>query len=128
MSGDSTKPFALVSGETMLFMTKMIRGGIIFSSDLAQNVAELLCEAHYGTEELARQKPMSVTDKDTYWRVDGSWNRDGKIEGPGAFFVSIQKYDGRVTEFGQTLPYRADPSVVPAIKQHLKRHKRNRDK
>ena len=112
----------------MLFMTKMTRGGIIFSSNLALNLAELLCEAHYGTEELARQKPLSVTDKDTYWRVEGSFNRDGELEGPGTFFVSIQKYDGRVVDFGQVLQYRADPSAVPAIKQRLKRHTRNEEK
>src|SRR5579883_1058047 len=128
MSEDSSNPFAVASGDVMLFMTKMTRGGIVFSSDLAQKVAELLCEAHYGPQELARQKPLSVTDKETYWRVEGSWNRDGKVEGPGAFFVSIDKYDGRATDFGQSLPYRAHPSVVPTIKQHLKSKKIDHDK
>ena len=128
MSDDSSNPFAVASGDVMLFMTKMTRGGIVFSSDLAQKFAELLCEAHYGVQELARQKPLSVTDKETYWRVEGSWNRDGKSEGPGAFFISIDKYDGRVTDFGQSLRYRAHPSVVPKIKQHLKRKKSDQDK
>jgi NTF2 fold immunity protein of polymorphic toxin system component len=128
MSDDSNKPFAVASGETMLFMTKMIRGGIVFSSDLAQKLAEVLCEAHYGERQLVRQKPLSVTDKDTFWRVEGNWNRDGKLDGPGAFFVSIDKYDGRVTDFGQLYPYRAHPSVVPTIKQHLKRKKSDQGK
>ena len=128
MSDDSNKHFAVPSGETMLFMTKMIRGGIVFSSDLAQKLAEVLCEAHYGERQLSRQKPFSITDKDTYWRVEGSWNRDGKSEGPGAFFVSIDKYDGRVTDFGQLYPYRAHPSVIPIIKQHLKSKKSDQDK
>jgi hypothetical protein len=123
MSDDPESPFAVASGEGMLFMTKLARGGVVFSSDLAVKLAELLCETHYGEEELARQKPFSVTDKDTYWRVEGSWNRDGKIDGPGAFFVSIEKYDGRVTDFGQLFPYHAHPSVVPLIKEHLARKK-----
>jgi len=127
MSDDSSKHFAVASGETMLFMTKMTRGGVVFSSGVAQKIAELLCEAHYGAQELARQKPFSVTDKETYWRVEGSWNRDGKSEGLGAFFVSIDKYDGRVSDFGQLYPYRAHPSVVPIIKQHLKSKKSGQD-
>lgn len=128
MSDDSTNPFAVASGEVMLFMAKMTRGGIVFSSDLAQKLAELLCEAHYGAEEVARQRPFSATDKETYWRVEGSWNRDGKSEGPGVFFVSIDKADGRVTDFGQSFPYRTHPSVVPTIKQHLKPKKADQDK
>ena len=128
MSDDSSKHFAVPSGETMLFMTKMTRGGVVFSSDIARKIAELLCEAHYGGEELERQKPLSVTDNETHWRVEGSWNRDGKSKGPGAFFVSIDKYDGRVTDFGQLYPYRAHPSVVPIIKQHLKSKESDQDK
>jgi hypothetical protein len=123
MSDDPENPFAVASSEMMLFMTQIARGGIVFSGDLAVKLAELLCEAHYGNEEFARQKPLSVTDKDTYWRVEGSWNRDGKIDGPGAFFVSIEKHDGRVTDFGKLFPYHAHPSVVPLIKQHLAQKK-----
>jgi hypothetical protein len=55
--------------------------------------------------------------------VEGNLNHDGKIEGPGVFFVSIEKYDGRITAFGRLLPYRAHPSVVPLIKEHLARKK-----
>jgi NTF2 fold immunity protein len=120
MSKDPKNLFAVASGDTMLFMTKMTRGGIVFSSELAQKLAELLCEAHYGQEELARQKPFSVSENETYWRVEGGWNRDGNLDGPGAFFISIEKYDGRVTDFGKLLPYHAHPSVVPAIEQRLK--------
>jgi len=123
MSDDAESPFAVPSGKGMLFMTNIARGGVVFSSELAQRLAETLCEAHYGNEGLARQKPLIVTDKGTYWRVEGSWNRDGKIEGPGAFFVSIEKYDGRVTDFGALYRIHAHPSVVPLIQDHLKRKK-----
>lgn len=123
MPDKPTEPFALASGEGMLLMTKMTRGGVVFSSDLAVKLAEVLCDAHYGEAELARQKPFIVTDNDTYWRVEGRLNCDGAIDGPGAFFVSIGKYDGRVTDFGRLLPYHAHPSVVPLIEQHLVRKK-----
>jgi NTF2 fold immunity protein of polymorphic toxin system component len=113
------EPFAVASGEGMLVMTQMTRGGVVLSGDLAVKLAEVLCEAHYGSEEVERQKPFNVADKGTYWRVEGSLNRDGKIDGPGAFFVSLGKYDGRVTDFGRWLPYHAHPTAVPLIKQHL---------
>lgn len=121
----SAEPFATASGEGMLLMTKITRGGIVFNSELALQLAEVLCEAHYGETELERQKPFSVTDKGTYWRVEGSLNRDGKIDGPAEFFVSIDKYDGRVTDFGRSLRYHPHPSVVPLIEQHLERTKKS---
>jgi hypothetical protein len=123
VSDDPYGPFAVASGATMLFMTQITRGGVVFSGDLALKLAEALCEFHYGKEELARQSPLTVADKDTYWRVEGNWNRDGKTEGPGAFFVSIEKHDGRVTDFGKWFPYHAHSSVVPLIKRHLARRK-----
>jgi hypothetical protein len=123
MADDPDSPFAVASGELMLFMTQIARGGVVFSSDLAAKLAELLCQAHFGDEELIRQQPLSVSDRDSYWRVEGSFNRDGKVEGPGVFFVSVSKRDGRVTDFGRLYPYHAHPSVVPMIRQRLKRIK-----
>ena len=122
MSEDAKGPFAVASGKLMLFMTNAIRGGVVFDRDLALRIAELLCEAHYGREELDRQKPLSLIDKDNYWRVEGSLNRDGKVEGPGEFVVSIEKYDGRVTDFGLCYRYHAHPSVVPMLQKHLEQH------
>jgi hypothetical protein len=119
MPNTPTEPFAVASGEMMLSMTKMARGGVVFSGELAREFAELLCQAHYGNEELARQKPLSVSDKGNYWRVEGNWNRDGQADGPGAFFVSIEKFNGRVTDFGKLFSYHAHPSVVSSIKRQL---------
>jgi hypothetical protein len=78
-----------------------MNGGIISTPELAVKVGEALCETHYGPQELERQKPLSAVDKGNYWRVEGSWNRGGKIDGPGAFFLSIQKRDGLITDLGQ---------------------------
>jgi hypothetical protein len=90
-------PEASASG--MMLLINLSRGGVVFSGDLAIKIGELLCEAHYG--DLSRQMPLTVADKNTYWRVEGNWNRDGKVKGPGLFFVSINKYDGRVTEISE---------------------------
>jgi hypothetical protein len=83
----------------MLLLIDMARGGVVFCGDLAIKIGELLCEAHYG--DLSRQVPLDVHDKQTCWRVEGGWNRDGNVHGSGPFHMSIQKYDARVTDFGQ---------------------------
>jgi hypothetical protein len=106
-------------------MIELTRGGIVFDADLAIRIGELLCEAHYGADSLERQRPLTALDKGSYWRVEGSWNRDRKIDGIGAFHLSMDKRDGRVTRFGLDFVYHADPSVIPLIKQHLAQKKSN---
>jgi len=78
-----------------------MQGGLIRTAELAVQIAEALCAAHYGKDELEQQKPLLAIDKENRWRVEGSFNRDGKIVGGGNFFLSIEKYDGRVTDIGR---------------------------
>jgi|SRR5579864_115630 len=103
MAADKTKPAPNAQSESIWLMYEM-NGGVISKPDLAVKIGEALCETHYGTAELQRQKPLVATDKGTYWRVEGSWNRDGKIDDKGAFFLSIQKRDGLITDLGQWAP------------------------
>lgn len=119
MSDGPTKPFPEASGKTMLLLHQM-HGGLISTADLAIKIGEVLCEAHYGKDELERQRPLFAVDNGARWRIEGSWNRDRKIDGRGAFFVSIEKYDGRVTDIGAWWNYRPHPSVIPIIEQHLR--------
>jgi hypothetical protein len=77
-----------------------MRGGLICTPELAVQIGEALCEAHYGKAELIRQRPLRAVDKGSCWRVEGIFNRDGNIQGSGHFFLSIEKYDGRVTDIG----------------------------
>src|SRR5262249_55100915 len=70
-SGQSETPS---SGAGMLLLIQMARGGVIFSSDLAVNIGELLCQAHFG--DLARQAPLEATDEKEYWRVEGNRRKD----------------------------------------------------
>ncbi len=83
----------------MLLLNNLGHGGLVFSDDLAVDLGHALCDAHYG--DIQRQMPLAAIDKGTYWRVEGNWNRDGKVRGAGPFFVSIEKYDARVTEIGE---------------------------
>jgi hypothetical protein len=80
-----------------------MQGGLIRTAELAVQIAEALCEAHYGRDELVQQRPLIAADKGEHWRVEGSDNRDGKIAGRGNFFLSIEKYDGRVIDIGMWL-------------------------
>lgn len=108
----------------ILDLLKMTRGGVVHDAAIAQRLGELLLEAHYGKEELARQRPLIITDKGDYWQVDGSWNRDRKIEGKGAFFMCVQKYDGRVMDFGIWGVIHPDPSAKAIIEAQMRDKKR----
>jgi hypothetical protein len=87
------------SDACMLLLNSIGRGGLIYTAELAEKIGEVLCEAHYG--DLSRQMPLSVVDKETYWRVEGNWNRHGKLDGPGPFYISIAKDDSRITAIGE---------------------------
>lgn len=91
-------------GERSLILMGL-HGGLITTVELAVGIGELLCEAHYGKDGLAEQKPLFAVDNGTYWRVEGSLNRDGKVQGRGNFYLSIEKYDGRVTDIGCWMRY-----------------------
>jgi hypothetical protein len=101
VSDESPPPNSNVE-KGILFLMQM-QGGLVCTPELAVQIAEALCEAHSGKDELARQKPFISIDKGDHWRVEGSWNRDGKLPGKGNFFLSIDKYDGRVTDIGTWL-------------------------
>jgi len=100
---------------TTVMLVQMARGGIVFDGELARKIGENLLEAHYGAEELGRQRPLHVMDRGDHWRVEGSWNRDQKIPGLGAFFLSIQKSDGRVIDLGRWLIPPPPPAEPPPI-------------
>jgi hypothetical protein len=87
-----------------MLLHKISRGGVICDAELACAIGTLLLERHYGSVELARQQPLSATDYGNSWRVEGAWNRDHGLEGVGPFFMTIEKSDGRITDFGQWAP------------------------
>ena len=108
---------------TMMQLHQMSRGGILYSAELARHLGELLLEAHYGQDELERQLPLTVEDKGDTWSLGGSWNRDRKLEGNGAFFMSVQKHDARVLDFGCWAICHPPPEVQAIINAELQRRK-----
>ena len=99
-----TKPASFPPYSRMVEMINMARGGVVFDAELARAIGETLFEHHYGGDELKRQTPLIVEDKGDYWRVEGGWNRDFKLDDNGPLFLSIHKYDGRVFDLGQWGP------------------------
>jgi hypothetical protein len=108
---------------TALFLTSKFRGGIVPDGEVACRIAEVLIEAHFDKAELAAQQPLVATDKGDYWRVEGSRNRDQKVEGAGWFFMSIKKFDGRLIDFGRYGVFHPHPSVRPLIEAARRKQK-----
>ena len=103
-----------------LLLTKFARGGIIYDAEIARKFGEIVLEAQYSRDELLRQQPLIVEDKGAYWRIEGSWNRDRKIEGMGEFFLSVAKYDARVLDVGVWGVFQTPPEIEARIKDHMR--------
>jgi len=99
----------------MLKLIEMARGGVVYDAHVATRLGELLLEAHYGASELERQRPLIAVDKGEYWRVEGSWNRDRKLEGIGSFFLSVRKHDGAVLDLGVWGVIHPHPDILPLL-------------
>ena len=96
-------------------MIKLDQPKTLVDGGLAIKIGELFCDALYG--DLSRQKPLSASDQETYWRVEGNWNRDGVTEGLAEFFLSIAKMDGRVTDVGEAMRVNPHPSVTKLLNE-----------
>jgi hypothetical protein len=88
-------------------VTELMRGGVLGSADVAQRFAELVLEYTQDAEMLEQQKPLVVEDCGETWFVLGSWNRDGKQPGFGAFRMTVKKRDAQVLDLGL-------PAVLPS--------------
>jgi len=52
-----------------LWLTDVLRGGMVFNSEVACRLGAVLLEAHYGKDMLDRQLPLTAEDKGDQWRV-----------------------------------------------------------
>ncbi len=85
--------------------------GVVHTPELAVKLAEALIAGHFGDEQLACQRPMTVADQGDHWMVRGSYNRDHKVGGKAETVVKIRKSDGRVADLhmnGVVHPYGGD--------------------
>ena len=100
---------------------RFLASPLIDSAALASRYGELLWKAHHGEEECHIQQPFTAIDKGDHWQVDGSRNRDRKVEGLGAFFMSVNKRDGRVADFGSWYSLHTPPEVQAILKAAQRR-------
>jgi hypothetical protein len=129
----ATEPPMSPAGHASLLLAGAVHGGVIVDAEHARSLAELLLHRHWGKAELERQRPLIVEDKGDCWRVEGSWNRERKIDPAeplgvvkGPFYVTFWKYDGRVIDFGVPGLYEPDPKAVKLIEEDLRRQRDER--
>jgi hypothetical protein len=95
---------------------------LIYDVGQVEQLCVLLFDAHY-SGEVERQRPFLIADKGDHWQVDGSWNRDKRFEMSGPVFMSIQKSDARVTDFGMWGVIHPDPATMRRIEEEERRRK-----
>jgi len=71
-------------------VTEFMRGGVLGTADIARRFAELVLEYTQDPAMLQQQKPLEVEDRGDTWFILGSWNRDAKMPGFGAFRMTVK--------------------------------------
>lgn len=89
-----------------VMLHELLKGGLVNNPEIATRIAELVIANAYGQEQLDKQRPLTATEQDDRWLIEGSYNRERAQEGPGAARISISKRDAQILEL--TIPY-----VVP---------------
>ena len=102
-----------------MWLLKVLKGGIVNKPEMALNIAELVITNVYSVADLEQQTPLTVSDESDRWVIEGSYNKDRKIEGWGAAKVVIKKSDGQILEV--YIPMVMFPH--PDVKKYLKSDK-----
>ena len=82
----------------------------------AQHIAAVLADSAGDPDEAVRQQPFTVTDRGETWIVRGSGNADRAVEGPGPFYLEVQKRDARVLD----MHFEAVIHTPPEVKELLR--------
>lgn len=94
----------------MLDFRAMTHGCLVPDPEMARRLGDAYLEILYGTEERDRQHPLTASEQDDGWKIEGSWNRDGAMGEQGWFYATIWKYDGRLVDFGIRLHIEYSPA------------------
>jgi len=98
-------------------------GPLLNDEAIAETFAALLLKRVYGDAELARQRPLRVTDQASDWFVEGSYQGPDPLSGAGPWYIKFRKSDCRVEYYG----FRAPPMEIPDhVKEIIARAKRER--
>lgn len=94
----------------MLDFRAMTHGCLVPDPEMARRLGDAYLEILYGTEERDRQHPLTASEQDDGWKIEGSWNRGGAMGEQGWFYAVIWKYDGRLVDFGIHLHIEYSPA------------------
>lgn len=83
---------------TFLRLQEMLNGGIINKPELAVGISELIIANAYGREELVLQRPLSATDLDNQWLIEGNTNRTQISDGRGPIRILMRKTDAAILD------------------------------
>ncbi len=104
-----------------LYYQEILRGGVINNQQVAVKMAELVVESLYSNDEAERQKPFQARDLGDRWLVEGSHNKDKKIEGHGPVKMWIRKRDAKVIDFFLPEIMKISPEARDVLKDVLKK-------
>jgi hypothetical protein len=101
------------SGQVQL--TKTLMGPLLNSEPMVLNFAKMIFIRLYGEADVAEQQPFKVVDENTYWRVEGTWDKSGHYA--GRLFLRVRKSDCWVELFGHDYPMNIPAEVQALIDQ-----------
>ncbi|MDH3472782.1 MAG: YbbC/YhhH family protein [Rhodospirillales bacterium] len=90
--------------DSYFLLFQEMQGGVVNNPKIAIDIAELVIANVYGDNEVRLQKPFEALDESDRWRIEGSYNRDRRIEGHGPIKIWIRKRDAKIID-----------AVIPAI-------------
>lgn len=97
-----------------------LKGGIIGTPEMALKFAELVLEHTQSRATLERQRPLKVEDHGDTWRIEGSWNTDGREAFGGPWRIVVKKHDAQILDIGAP----AVVSLPSEVKQCVEEAKR----
>ena len=100
-----------------------MQGGVVNNTEIAIGIAELVIENVYGEDEVKRQRPFEAFDETDRWRIEGSYNRDRKIEGHGPIEIWIRKRDAKIIDLVSHAIMEVPEEVREIIREELDRKK-----
>ncbi|MDH3593836.1 MAG: YbbC/YhhH family protein [Rhodospirillales bacterium] len=100
-----------------------MQGGIVNNPKIAIDIAELVVANVYGDNEVKLQRPFEAFDETDRWRIEGSYNRDRKIEGHGPIEIWIRKRDAKIIDVVNPVIMEVPEEVQEIIREEMSKKK-----
>ncbi len=113
--------------DASIVLHEALRGGLVTTPELAVKLAELLLVSAYDEQRLEQQKPLIATDQGDRWLIEGSYNKDGKIEGIGPAKIIMLKRNAQVLYLAIPRVMHLSPEMKEYVKQAQERNRKMRE-